>query len=193
VKPLVESVRRVLRAAPGFLHLRLGEAVVRTDVPNSAWRDGADSVLGLPGMADLADGESVERRVQRLRYLVRDLDASPRQPYDHQVSCLVLEHSGIDDLPGKQPARLAPIVEPSEPAGKPLHLSDVRSKHAHRTSIDRGRPGGIRLSPDMPSACPHAQRHAAEQVAVRDASIGGTRSLVPPLGERSRQRGLHPV
>ena len=74
-----------------------GESVEDLD---AALRDGADAVLGVPGGADLAYDEDVERRTQRARHLGGDGDAAPGQAEHDRV----LRRVGRQAL-GERPAR----------------------------------------------------------------------------------------
>ena len=111
MQPLVESRDRVLCRVNGLGQLSLGQPLGRADVLDSTGGDRADAVLRLQRVSDLADGESVERRVQDGGDLGRDLHTSARQADDDELSGGALGHISCHELASKQTPGFAAVAE----------------------------------------------------------------------------------
>lgn len=85
VQPAVERRCGFLRLPDSVCNLVLGQPIRSTQVDAVARGHRADGVFGLPRVADLANGDYVERRVERTRDFGRDLDASACEANDDQI------------------------------------------------------------------------------------------------------------
>src|SRR3990172_7415256 len=74
-----------LRLLDHCCELLLAETVGAANVDAVTGGDGADAVLGVPGVADLADGDNVQWGLEDPRDFRRDLPAAPRKPDDDEL------------------------------------------------------------------------------------------------------------
>jgi hypothetical protein len=102
----------------------------------------------MPWVADLSDGESIQRRVQDRRHLGGDFDSAAREADDDDAPNRRLESAGVLELTREQPSSFAPVFEARD---LPLPISRQR---LHTSMIDLGAQFGIRGTPDKRLAEP---------------------------------------
>jgi hypothetical protein len=125
VEARVEELGLLLGRTHGSSDFVLGEPVARAQIGHASRGDRADSVLRLPGVTHLADGECVERRAESGSDLRGDLDTSPRQADDDDLARRSAKGSAALELGREEVSCLVAVREPTDPEAFSHHDSIV--------------------------------------------------------------------